>query len=227
MVPDRSKLSYAGQYFGLHEVSMACLLAIENSKAALLVLDRGRAKELNFTLQKQANSLKKSVKEYANSVWDRINAGEEDRELKELEIILQPETCSTTALFFAFDLERCLNVWILNKSLIHKKLNVTLEELYRLITECLRKLNVSVSRNYSFFNVNVHHVANENVWSALAEIQNEKSSSKHTEVSKILSDHQMLQVIFQLMIYPLKHLLDGNKLIIVPDGPSFFLRFPL
>ena len=112
---------------------MACLLAIKNSEAALLVLDRGRAKELNFSLQMQAKIFMKSMKEYANSVWDRINAGEEDLELKDLEIILQPEKYSTAALVFSFDFEMCLNVWILKESLIHKKLDVTLEELYLLI----------------------------------------------------------------------------------------------
>ena len=125
---------------------------------------------------------------------------------------------------FAFDLERCLNVWILNRSLIHKKLNVTLDKLYQLIIECLGKLNVSVGRNYSFFKLDVLPTSSENVRSP-AEIQNEKSSSKHTQVSKILSDHKMLQDIFRLIIDQLKDLIDGNKLIIVPDGPLFFAPF--
>ena len=126
MVPDRCKLSYAGEYFKIHKICMACLLAMKNSKGALLVLDRGRAKELNFSLQMQAKILIKSMEEYANSLWDRINAGEEDLELKELEKILQHETCSTTALVFAFDFEMCLNVWILKEGLMHKNLMLVL-----------------------------------------------------------------------------------------------------
>ena len=223
-VPDQSKLFYAEKYFTCHRLSMACFLAMKSSKAALLVLDRGRAKELCFSLQKHEKIFKNGMEEYANSMWDRINAEEEDQELKELEIILQPETCSATALVFAFDLEKCLNVWILNKSLIHKKLNITFEKLYRVIIECLGKLNVSVGRNYSFCNLNTPPVTDENVRSP-QEIQNEESSSKHTQVSNILSDHEMLKLVFKLMISPIKDLIVGNKLIIVPDGPLFFAPF--
>ena len=127
---------------------MACLLALKNYKAALFVLDSGRAKALHFSLQKQEKDFNKGMEEYANSVWDRINAGE-DLELNELEIILQNETCSTTALVFAFDLENFLNVWILNESLIHMKLSATLEELFQLTNGCLRELNVSVGIPFS------------------------------------------------------------------------------
>ena len=224
MVPDRCKLSYAGVYYREHKISMACLLAIKNSKAALLLLDRGRAKELNFSLQKQAKIFMKSIEEYANSVWDRISAGEEDLELKELEIIRQPETCSTTALIFAFDLEWYLNVWILKDGLIHRKLDVSLEELYQLIIEYLGKFNVSVSRNSSFFN----HDLSPSI-SKIAKFPpgflDEKTSSKHARVSKILGDEEILQLIFQHIIHPLRDLIYGSKLIIVPEGPLFFAPF--
>ena len=51
---------------------------------------------------------------------------------------------------------------------------------------------------------------------------NEKTSSKH---AKIFGDEGILQVIFQHIIHPLKDLIDGNKLIIVPDGPLSFAPF--
>ena len=224
MVPHRSKLFYAGKYFNHHKVSTACLLALGKYKAAMLVLDHGRAKELNFSLQKQEKISTRCMEEYVNSVTDRVNAGEEDRELKEFEVILQNETCSTVGLVFAFDLEIFLNVWIVNKSLIDKKLDVTLEELYLVIIEFLRKLNVSVCRNYSFFNLNLPPITNKNIMFP-PEIRKENSSSKHAQMPKILSDHEILQVLFQLMIDPLKDLIDCNKLIIVPDGPLFFAQF--
>ena len=224
MVPDRCKLSYAGEYFTSHRISMVCFIAIKNPEAALLVLDRGRAKELNFSLQKQAKIFKKSMEEYANSLWDRINAGEEDLELKELEIILQPETCSTTALVFAFDFERSLNVWILKESLSHKRLDVTFDELYQLINEYLAKFKVSVSRDSSFFSLDVSSNNDENI-KLPSGLPNEKTSSEPARVSKILGDEEILQLIFEYIIHPLKDLIDGNKLIIVPDGPLFFAPF--
>ena len=224
MVPDRCKLSYAGEYFRSHRISMACFIAIKNPEAALLVLDRGRAKELNFSLQKQAKIFKKSMEEYANSLWDRINAGEEDLELKELEIILQPETCSTAALAFTFDFEMCLNVWILKEGSTHKKLDVTFDELYQLINKYLGKFKVSVSRDSSFFSLDVSPNTDENI-KIPSGLPNEKTSSKPAAVSKNLGNEEILQLIFQHIIHPLKDLIDGNKLIIVPDGPLFFAPF--
>ena len=222
MVPDQSKLSYARLYFDIYELSMACLLAVENYKAALLVLDRGRDKELHFCLRKQKEDSNKSMEEYGNSVCDRINAGEEDRELKELEITLQNETCSTTTLVFAFDLENFLNVWIFNESLIHRKLIATREELFQHTIGCLRELNVSVDREHSFLKFDVPPVTNGCIMLPI-EMQKEKSSSKPGE--EILPDHVILQKMFQAMIDPLKDLIQGDKLLIVPDGPLFFAPF--
>ena len=207
----------------MHKIAMTCLLAIKNFKAALSVLDRGKAKELNFSLQKKAKIFKKSMEECANSVWDRIIAGEEDLELKELEIILEPETCSSAALVFAFDFEMCLNVWILKEGLIHKKLDVTFEELYLLIFEYLGKFKVGVGRDSSFFSLDVSPNTDENI--RFPGLLKEKTSSKHGRVSKTLGSDEILQGIFQFIIHPLKDLIDCKKLIIVPDGPLFFAPF--
>ena len=101
MVPDQSKLSYTGLYFSLHKISMACFIAVNNIEAALLVMDRGRAKELSFCLQKQRKYSKRGKLEYANPVWE---AKQRKQELiKKIEIILEVETYSATVLFFAFD----------------------------------------------------------------------------------------------------------------------------
>ena len=148
MVPDQSKLSYTDEYFQFHKVSMACFLAIENPMAALLVTDHGRAKELHFFLHKQRNDLKMGMVEYVRSYWDRIEAEEEEGEMKDLEIILQKEGHSTTVLFFAFGLGKILHVWILNKNLIHKKLDVNFDFLDSLITGLLEKFNVSLARDF-------------------------------------------------------------------------------
>ena len=151
-----------------------------------------------------------------------INAGEEDREIKEFEIIFEPKTCSTTALVFTFDVERYLNILILKEGLIHKKLDVTFETLYLLIIEYLGKFNVSVSRDSSFFSLDVSSNNDENI-KLPSGLPNEKTSEP-ARVSKILGDEEILQLIFEHIIHPLKDLIDGNKLII-PDGPLFFAPF--
>ena len=98
MVPDQSKLTYAGSYFTFHKISMACFVDVNNLEAALLVMDRGRAKELSFCLQKQRKYSKRGKFEYANPVWE---AKQRKQELKEIEIILEVETYSATVLIFA------------------------------------------------------------------------------------------------------------------------------
>ena len=113
-VPDQSKLSYAGEYFYFHQVLMECFVSENNLVHALRVMDHGRAKQLSFCLQKQKNDFKRGLLEYANPMWE---AKQEKQEFKELEIILENETYCTTVLFFAFDSEGIINVWILDKNL--------------------------------------------------------------------------------------------------------------
>ena len=55
------------------------------------------------------------------------------------------------------------------------------------------------------------------------ELQKEKSSSIPSE--EILADHEILEKMFQLMIDPLKDLIHGDKLVIVPVGPLSFAPF--
>ena len=220
MVPDRNKLTYTRLYSQFYKISMACFVAVNNLEAALLVVDRGRAKELSFCLQKQGKYSKRGKLEYANSVWE---AKQRKQELKEIEIILEVETYSATVLFFAFDLENYLNVWILNKNLIHRKLGVSLEFLNSSIFGLLGKFDVSVGRHCSFFNLEVP--SNENNI-----FHSEKSNRK--PLSKAAADpfasvdsQEILRKTCQLMIDPVNDLIAGNMLIIVPDQSLFFAPF--
>ena len=222
MVPDRSKLTYTGLYFCIHEMSMASFVAVKNLEAALLVMDRGRAKELSFCLQKQRKYSKRGKLEYANPVWE---AKQRKQELKEIEIILEVETYSATVLFFAFGLENYFNVWILNKNLIHRKLDVRLEVLHSSIFGLLEKFDVSVGRDCSFFNLEAPLASNENnIFHS--EKSNRKPLSKHARDSFVSVDNQeILRKTYQLMIDPVKDLIAGEKLIIVPDKSLFFAPF--
>ena len=222
MIPDQSKLSYTRLYFSLHKISMACFIAVNNLEAALLVMDRGRDKELSFCLQKQRKYSKRGKLEYANPVWE---AKQRKQELKEIEIILEVETYSATVLFFAFDLKNCLNVWILNKNLIHMKLDVSLEVVNSSIFGLLEKFDVSVGRGCSFFNLEVHLSSNENNIFC-SEKSNRKPLSKHAANPLVSVDNQeILRKICQLMIDPVNDLIAGEKLIIVPDQSLFFAPF--
>ena len=221
MVPDRSKLTYTGLYFKFHKISMACLVAVNNLEAALLVMDLGRAKELSFCLQKQRKYSKGGSFEYANPVWETKQT---KQELKEIEIVLEVETYSATVLFFAFDLQNHLNVWIFSENLIHRKLDVSFEALNSLIFGLLGKFDVSVGRDCSFFNFNVRFASNENnIFHS--EKSNRKPPSKSAADSFVSVDREILRKMCQLMIDPVNDLIASKKLIIVPDKSLFFAPF--
>ena len=222
MVPDRSKLSYAGVYFKFYKISMACFVAVKNLEAALLVMDRGRAKELSFCLKKKRKYSKGGKLEYANPAWE---AKLRKQELKEIEVILEVETYSATVLFFAFDLQNYLNVWIFNKNLIHMKLDVSLEVLNSSIFGLLGKFDVSLGRNSSFFNLEVPFATNENNI-----FHSDKSNGKpplKDEADPFVSvdNQEILRKLCQLMIDPVNDLIVSKKLIIVPDVSLFFAPF--
>ena len=221
MVPDQSKLTYTELYFAFHKISMACFLAVNNLEAALFVMDGGKAKELSVILRKQRKYSKRGKLEYANLVCE---AKQRKQELKEIEIILEVETYSATVLFFAFDLKNCLNVWILNKNLIHMKLDVSLEVVNSSIFGLLEKFDVSVGRDCSFFNLEVHLSSNENIFHSKK--SNRKPLSKHAPNPLVSVDNQeILRKICQLMIDPVNDLIAGEKLIIVPEQSLFFAPF--
>ena len=222
MVPDRSKLTYTRLYFEFHESSMACFVAVNNLEAALLVMDRGRAKELSFCLQKQRKYSKTGKLEYANPVWE---TKQRKQQLKEIEIILEVDTYSATVLFFAFDLQNHLNVWILGKNLIHRNLDVSFEVLNSLIFGLLRKFDVSVGRDCSFFNLEVPFASNENnIFHS--ERSNRKPPSKDAADPFVSVDNrEILRKTCQLMIDPVNDLIASKKLIFVPDKSLFFAPF--
>ena len=222
MVPDRSKLFYTEQYFRFHKISMACFVAVNNLVAALLVMDHGRAKELSYCLQMQRKYFKRCILEYASRSWE---AKQEEQEIKELEIILEIETYNAAVLFFAFDLQNDLNVWVLNKNVIHRKLHVSFELLHSLIFGLLGKFDVSVARDCSFFNLDVLFAGNQNNISCSEKSSNKPLSKDAADPFVNLDNHKILRKMYQLVIDPVNDLIASKKLIIAPDMSLFFAPF--
>ena len=196
---------------------MECFLSINHLVTALHAIDRGTAKQLSFCLQKQRKDFKRGMLEYA---YPMCGAELEEQDLKELEIILEHERYCSTVLVFAFDLAGVLNAWILNRSLIHRKLDVSFDVLNSLTSELLEKVNVCISRDFSFINLDVSLDCDEDII-----FDSEKSSRKPTDRFVNLTAHEILKNTFQFMIHPVKDLFIGNKLIIVPDKSLFFVPF--
>ncbi|CAB4010856.1 tetratricopeptide repeat 28-like [Paramuricea clavata] len=208
-VPDQNMLSFTIQYFVSHKYLMSCFLSLERIESALLVIDIGRAKELHFCLEKHKNSVDKDMFDYARGIWNRIEAREERREMEEMKTFLHLGENDTSVLVFAFDLEGFLNVWVLNDEVIFRKLDACLETFHFLIMELLGRENVRVVRNSSFCNSD--SVVN--------------TPFENTTCYSDFYNREILERLFKLLVDPVKDLVKGNKLIVVPDQELFFTPF--
>ena len=128
-------------------------------------------------------------------------------------------------LFFAFDLQNHLNVWILNKNLFHRKLDVSLEVLNSSIFYLLGKFCVSVGRDCSFFNFEVPFARNANNIFHSEKSDRKPPSKDVTDPFVSVDGQEILRKTCQLMIAPVNDLIAGKKLIIVPDKSLFFVPF--
>ncbi|CAB4013431.1 tetratricopeptide repeat 28-like, partial [Paramuricea clavata] len=117
---------------------------------------------------------------------------------------------------FAFDLKDSLNVWVLNGEVIFRKLDACLETLECLIMELLGRLKVGVDRNSSFCKPDpVFDTHNQMIFPF--EIRKQKPPlSKNALQNTACYGH---------LIDPVKNLVNGNRLVVVPDPQLFFTPF--
>ena len=132
---------------------MSCFLSLERTKSALLVIDLGKCKELHFCIEKQRNCVYREMDDFTCSIWNRISACEEEIEIEEIQQILHKEKNDSSILVFAFDHERLLNIWILNKGLVFRKVDAGSNKFFLLISQLLQKFNVNVDRDSSFHQI--------------------------------------------------------------------------
>ncbi|CAB4018865.1 tetratricopeptide repeat 28-like [Paramuricea clavata] len=228
LVPDENKLSFTKQYFESHRGLMSCFVSLERIESALLVIDLGRAKELHCCVEKHKNFVNKDMFDYARAIWNRIEAKEERRKMKEMQTSLHLGKNDTSILLFAFNSKDSLIFLVLNDEVIFRKLDACLETLVSLIMELLERVKVSVHRNSSFCNFNPV-VDSHNQIIFPFELPDRKPLSKNafenTACSNDLSNREILEILFKLLVYPVKDLVNGNKLIIVPDEQLFFTPF--
>ena len=229
-VPDQNKLSFTPQYFYTHRFLMSCFLTLERRMSALLVIDLGKAKELHFCIKfkKNQNRADMEPNDFALATWNRIKACQEEIEIKEFKQILQVAKNDMSILVFAFDHEGFLNIFVLNKDFVFRKVDAAREAIASLIVELLRMVNVNVGRNSSFQeNVSVGNACNQvnHPFGISALRPPSKPAVKKSSKYDGCRVQAILEKLFQLVINPVRNLLKGNKLIVVPDNQLFFAPF--
>ena len=229
-VPDQNKLSFTPQYFYAHRFLMSCFLTLERAMSALLVIDRGKAKELHFCIKfkKNQNRADMELNDFALATWNRIKACQEEIEIKEFKEILQVAKNDMSILVFAFNHEGFLNIFVLNKDFVFRKVDAAREAIASLIVELLRMVNVNVGRNSSFQeNVSVGNACNQVNYPFGISARRPPSKPAVKKSSKYDSCRvqAILEKLFQLVINPVRNFLKGNKLIVVPDNQLFFAPF--
>ena len=222
-VPDDHKLSFVTQYFQNHRLLMRCFLSLQRDKSALLVIDLGKAKELHFRVERSKNRANAEMEDFSDTAWNRIRASEEEIEIQEIQQILHTEQNDTSILAFAFDNKGFLNSWVLNEDFVFRKVDAPSEAIFRLMVELLGMVHVNVDRNSSF-QENTYNQIHDAVGTSSRKPRPKGEVGKNSK-SDSCSRHEILEILFQLVIDPVKNSLKGNKLIIVPDQFLFFAPF--
>ena len=229
-VPEDNKLSFTGQYFVFHEILMDCLISLGRNEAGLLVADLGRAKELHLSIQRRQNFLNADLFGYACIAWDRIKNEEEHEEIKQIQDILHVGNDETSILVFAFDLERSLLVWILNSnnSFRAPESGAKWKTFVELISQFFQRFHVSMQEDSSFFKLDQLGDAHSKM-QIPSQMPSRKSNDKYllenNPSNDGFSNKTILKELFKLLIDPVKDVVKGNKLIIVPDRHLFFVPF--
>ena len=218
-VPDRNKLFFTAQYFISHRLLMSCFLFLERPKSALLVIDLGKCKELHFCIEKHTNCLDTEMCDFTCSIWNRISACEEEIQVEEIQQILYKEKNYSSILVFAFDCKGFLNIWILNESLVVKKVNADSDNLFLLISQLLKKLSVNVDRNSSFYQTS------STVSTPIRVNRKPQPGVAAGNYPNLGGFQEITEKLFKLLIDPMKDSLKGNKLIVVPDQQLSFVPF--
>ncbi|XP_028401013.1 tetratricopeptide repeat protein 28-like [Dendronephthya gigantea] len=233
-VPDENKLSFTIFFCRAHGELMSCLVSLGRIESGLLVTDLGRAKELHFSIERKQNYFDAQLSHYAQSIWSKIEKREENREIERIQNILQVKNDEISIVLFAFDFnEGSLKVWVLSSDVTFKCLmpDAAVDILLPLLIGLFTMTSVNVNRDSSFFKLD--SLANERSFEShmisppTKPCKAKKLEGLHEKHSSAdnSSDKSILRKLFDFLIQPIRDAVKGNKLIVVPHGPLFFVPF--
>ena len=246
---DSNITALSDKYYQWYDHITAPFILLGRSAAALLLLDLGRAKILRHLVYKEAISSKKDEDHSTSgSSWSTFENGKEKERMSSLCRKIQLSESNATVLFYSFNWSNVFTIWLLDasgcvslKTSDPGKLYLTaLEELDNNITQLLANASVGYPRDYSFYQQSSKCSQPRN----LSNQGNKETASKVHEKGKVSKSQRDYRSpanqrvhtfddlaadnrsnLYSILIAPVKSLIKGTKLIIVPQRCLFFAPF--
>ena len=240
LVVDQHKISFAKEYFARYITLMCCFIFLKRVEAALLVIDLGKAKALR-AFREKVMELKTDAS--VDLTWKRIDNNEEKMRTAEIQEALELKS-NSSVLLYAFDHDNLLNIWVVNSDNGVKtfKHNEVLEEIDLFLKFLLINCNLNLNRDSSFnkldssFTPGYQRIAHDqtpdlgksDTTSSTRFLKQQRDESEffnYASESVDLLTEEAFRLLYQVLIHPVKELIKGTKIVIVPDKSLFFVPF--
>ena len=231
---------------------MLCLNFLKRIEAALLVIDLGKAKALHAFWEKVKKS---KTNTSVDLTWKKIDNNEEKKRTEEIQESLELKSNSSVLLYAFDDENFLniwvLNSEDGVKTFKHNEL---LEKIDVFLKFLLTNCNVNLNRNSSFHKLDSDFTPGYQMFvpdqlhrrpikdkliDATKLGQSETAfprflPNQESNESMIFNDEsasvdfstvEVFQSLYEVLIHPIKELIKGTKIIIVPDKTSFFVPF--
>ena len=247
---DSNMTAVSDKYYRWYDLLTAPFILLGRSAAALLLLDLGRAKILRHLVYKEAISSKKDEDHSTSgSSWLTFENGREKERMSSLCRKIQLLESNATVLFYNFNRSNVFTIWLLDASgCVSLKTSdptqmysTALEELDYNITQLLANASVGYPRDYSFYEqssqcAQPRNLPNKKDKDTAPKVREKKKVSKsqcdyRSPATQRFDTFDDLAAdtrsnLYRILIQkPVKSLIKGTKLIIVPQRCLFFAPF--
>ena len=224
---DSNRTALSDKFYLWYDHLTAPFNLLGRSIAALLFLDLGRAKILRHLVYRQVK-VQEEEKGFEPS-WLTIENGKEKERICALSMEIQLQKSNATVLFYNFNRAEILTIWVLNAngcvslktSDPTSKTSTIHTEVEENINKTLNKASVGFPRDYSFFQQSTMKKDGKGIDST----DKHKSPGRRPGESCEDLANDPRSLLYRFLIDPVKRLIRGTKVIIVPQRCLFFAPF--
>ena len=245
---DNNRTAFSDRFYRWYDHLTAPFNLLGRSAAALLFLDLGRAKILRQLVYKQVDSQVNNDDQLEfESSWLTTQNKKEKERICALTKEIQLLESDATVLFYNFNHADILTIWVIdaNGCLSLKTsdpgriFSAVQQELEGNVIRLLEQASVVLPRGYSFLNQSA--VVDTKAKDGNAKVQTASHDDKGVKVSQIKRDFrspatrvdkpcddlakETRSYLYRVLISPVKNIIKGTKLIIVPQRCLFFAPF--